>query len=282
MGIIFALVSAFSFALATLVTKLSLNKNKSPLAVGVIFQFFGALVSAIFFLFEAPQVFNGEAKSWLLMLGACFCWAVGSIFAFKANKVLEISVANLIGQLSVLFSFIVSAIFFRELVTFNKVLGIGLLLLGNGLIIAGSWKHKTVDPEGVKLRILAALTTSIALLLDAANSANFSISLYSFFAYGLGGVIMWIITRVSWNEIKWETTHNWKGQLIMALLSVFGYIMLLKAFALAPKTIVVPLNYMSTIIVVLLGIVILKEKAHLKRKIIAAILAFAGAVLLSI
>ena len=282
MGIIFAFASACLYAISILVSKVSVDKTKSPLAVGVIFQILAGLVSLLFFFFDKPEVINNNWTSWVLLLAACFGWASFTVFRFEAMKMLEVSVANLVGQLSLLFTFFASALLFREEVTVFKLAGIALLLVGNVVLIGKAWKNKTVNRKGVKLQILASVVYTIALMLDASNSANFSVSLYAFFAYFLGGLFMIPLARVSIKEIRSEIKTNWKSQLIMGIFSATGYYLLIKAFALAEKTVIVPVNNLGTVIVVILGIIFLKEIKDVKRKIFAAVLAFAGAVLLSI
>jgi transporter family protein len=213
---------------------------------------------------------------------SCLGWALFTIWGFKANKLLDISVANLISQLSLVLTFFASAILFREAVTVYKVFGIILLIIGNIIVIKGPRKKGIVNKEGLKYRIMATLAMSVALLIDAANSPNFSVSFYNCGAFLLSGLIMLPLARIKWQEVKAELKINWKGQLLMAIFSSVAYYLLIKSMALAPKTIVVPVNNLSTVFVVLLGVILLKEANNTKRKLIAAALAFGGAVLLSI
>lgn len=282
MGIIFAFASACFYAISILVSKVSVDKTKSPLAVGVIFQIFAGLVTLTFFLFEKPVVINNNWTTWALLFAACFGWGLFTVFRFEAMKLLEISVANLVGQLSLLFSFFASAVLFREDVTWMKLAGIALLLVGNVVLIGKAWRNKTINKKGIVLQILASIVASISLMLDAVNSVNFSVSLYGFFAYFVAGILMIPLARVSIKAIKSELKTNWKSQLIMGVFSAAGYYLLIKSFTLAEKTVVVPVNNLGTVIVVILGIIFLKEIKDVKRKIFAAVLAFAGAVLLSI
>lgn len=282
MGIIFSFLSACLYAVSIFISKISVDKTKSPLAVGVMFQLLAGLAVIPIFIFERAEVINGNWQSWIMLVVACVFWALFTIFRFKATKMLEMSVANLVAQVSLLFTFFGSAVLFNEELTILKLSGMLLLLVGNVVLIGKSWQNKSISREGLKYQILSSVVFSVALMLDAFNSVNFSVSLYSFFAYFVSGIFMWIIARVSWKEIKYEVKTNWKGQLIMGGFSALGYYLFVKSFALAEKTVVMPVNNLGTIIVVILGFVFLKETKDMKRKIIAAILAFGGAVLLSI
>lgn len=282
MGILLAFLSACMYAASIIIGKVSVNKTKSPLAVGTIFQLISGIVSLVFFTFDAPAVIHSTFWSWTLLVLACIFWALFTIYNFKANKLLEISMSNIIGQMGTFFVFIASAILFRENVTWMHALGILLLLSGNIILIRGAWKKKNLDKKGLLFRIIAALSASVATLLDAANSANFSVSLYCFIEYFVAGLMMWGMAKVSWQEMKLELKDNWKLQAIMCTVSAVGYYLMIKAYPLADKTVIIPINNLYSIMVVLMGILLLKESNHIERKIIAAILAFGGAVLLSI
>lgn len=282
MGALFAILSALIYSISILLSKISVDKTKSPVAVGVFFQMFAGFFSLLFFIFEKPEVYNGSLGSWTLVVIACVVYGLFTIFGFKANKLLEISISTIISQISLLFIFFASALLFQEAVTWMKILGILLLIAGNVLVVGTSLKQGNISKQGVFFRILAALSLTVGVILDGYNSQNFSAALYGFMAYFFGGVVTWVLGRVKWSEIVTEIKDNWKLQLIMGALSATGYFFFIRAMAIAPKTLVVPLNNLNNIFVVILGIIILKEVKSLKRKILAAVLAFIGAVLLSI
>ena len=68
----------------------------------------------------------------------------------------------------------------------------------------------------------------------------------------------------------------------MGLMGPIGYSALLYAYQIAPKSVVYPLNSLTTIFLVFMGILFLKEKSMIKRKLIAGVIVFIGAALLSI
>jgi len=82
--------------------------------------------------------------------------------------------------------------------------------LGNILVVGSAWKQRTIDPKGLIFRTIAAAGLTAGILLDAANSANFSVSLYSFMAYFGAGVFTWILGWVSVKEIVEEVKTNWR------------------------------------------------------------------------
>lgn len=282
MGVLLALFSAVFYSISTIISKVSVDKGRSAAAVGVVYQFASGIAVVLLFIFDAPRVLNGTLQTWGLLALSCLGYGAFTYFGFKSNKLLEISVSNIFGQISMVLTFFASAVLFHEDLTWAKLLGIALLVGGNLILIGPAWKQKNVNPKGLLLRALASVAITMSILLDASNSHNFSVSFYAFMAYMGGGVFSWLMSRNTFAEVKDAFVSNWRLQLIMGALSAVGYYFFIKAFALAPKIVVVPLNNLNAILVVLLGIVLLKETKNTKLKIIAGILAFAGAVLLSI
>ena len=64
---------------------------------------------------------------------------------------------------------------------------------------------------------------------------------------------------------------------MLAGLNVAEYLMQLKALETAEATRVIPIVQTSTLVTILVGIVLLKEKEHISRKIVAGLMAMSGA-----
>ena len=85
---------------------------------------------------------------------------------------------------------------------------------------------------------------------------------------------------LKFSDIKKEIKiSSWKIALL-SLFNVIGYFIQLKAQALADATRVIPIVQTSTLLTVIFGIFILKEKDNLFKKIFAGIIAIGGVFLL--
>jgi drug/metabolite transporter (DMT)-like permease len=195
---------------------------------------------------------------------------------------LQVSVNTILGQSAMLIFFIISLVIFKEASTLVKFLGVFLLVIGNVFVVGAMKATGKMDTRGVVYRLIASVALAVGMLSDSVNSPNYSIGIYAFITYFISGLFTWVIARVSLKEIINEFKTNWKFQLVMTSFSAIGYYFFIKALAIGPKSVVVPVNNVSGVIVVILGIFLLKERDHFWRKIIATALAFAGAVLLSI
>ncbi|KKU13395.1 MAG: hypothetical protein UX21_C0046G0001 [Microgenomates group bacterium GW2011_GWC2_45_8] len=68
---------------------------------------------------------------------------------------------------------------------------------------------------------------------------------------------------------------------LLGLINIFEYYFMIKAYALADASLVVPVVSLSTVFTVIVGIIFLGERDNFVKKIIAGILAFIGLLLIS-
>jgi drug/metabolite transporter (DMT)-like permease len=170
---------------------------------------------------------------------------------------------------------------FKENLTAYKIIGVLLILIGNIIIVFGAKFNKTYS-KMILLRVLVCVLIAAANMLDAYNGKNFPLSFYMFFGYFGGGIIAYFLSKVSINKIKSQLKQNLIGQLLMGILAALGYFCFLQAFNYAEKSIVIPISYVNSILLVILGIVFLKERKFLWKKIIAIIVVFLGSVFVNL
>ena len=280
-GIIIASISAFIFALFYLLSKISVNKSKYPVAVSVLFQMLAGIVSLFFVLQDGMQFKEIGLLSWGLLLISTVCYGMGNVYGFRAGKVLDVSITSILGESGLIIGFAGSLIVFNESATLGKIIGVIMILLGN-FIVVGFKKKGKLDYKAVFLKIFASLLFGLANVIDGANSKNFPLSFYVFVGYFFGGVISMVFSDVKFSMLVDEFKSNKWGQIGMAVTASLGYFLFLTSFKYTQKTIAIPLSYTSAVIAVVMGIVILKEKNDLWRKLVAVAIVFTGSVLLSV
>jgi len=281
MGILFALLSALFFALSNFVSKVSLNKSKYPDAVGVIFQLVAGIASLAFVLQDGMRFQEVSLTSWILLLVTTTIYGLATLISFRSGKVLDISLTSIISQLTLLFGFVGSLLIFNESITANKIIGVLFILVGNIVIVFGT-KFNKLDSRMIMLRIFNCIIIASGNLIDANNSKNFPLSFYMFVGYFGGGIIAYFGSRVSIAKLKEQLHQNLKGQLIMGIASAISYYCFLQAFVYAEKSIVIPITYSNSVILVILGILFLRETKSLWKKIVAILIVFFGSVLINL
>lgn len=112
---------------------------------------------------------------------------------------------------------------------------------------------------------------------------SFSIPPYMFAAFLFPAAVnLFVFLRPKVAEMRYELKVQWKVILLNAAVMDASFFFLLKAFQLGNVPQVVALSASSTLLTALAGVVLLKEKEHTTLKVLAAVLATVGVVLLQL
>ncbi len=140
MWIVFALLAAFTAAIVTILSKAGLKNVDSSLAFAI--QSVLIIIVAwvvVFVQKNTSQVTKLAAKEWWILIVAGIITAVSSLFTFRALKLGEASTVSPLERLSLVFAVIMGAIFLKEKLTWQIIVGALLMAVG-ALIIAFSKK----------------------------------------------------------------------------------------------------------------------------------------------
>ena len=140
MWVLFALIAAVLAAVVTVMSKAGIKNLDS--SVGFAIQ--SILIIIISWLVviiqgNLKQLAGIDKKTWLFLIGAGIATALSSLFTFRALKLGEASMVNPLERLSLVFAIIFAAIFLKERITWQVVVG-GLLMVAGAVIIAFSKK----------------------------------------------------------------------------------------------------------------------------------------------
>ncbi len=104
--------------------------------------------------------------------------------------------------------------------------------------------------------------------------------MYAFLAFFFPACILALFVFNKSEDIKrlWRS-HKWHV-LLNSILSAVTYYLILQVFSVMPISVAYPLLQLATLLTVLGGIVLFKEKDRLFQKAVATILVIAGAILL--
>lgn len=127
--------------------------------------------------------------------------------------------------------------------------------------------------------VICAVLLGIAMTVDKPASANIEPALYSFLMWFFPISII-AFPRVSKQQLLKELRIGSWPVALAAFLNTVGYILFIRSFSLADASRVIPVIAINSILVVLGGIIILNEHDHIWRKIAAAVIAFAGVIML--
>lgn len=279
--VLLAFSSVFFFtAMNLLQRKLAVNAN-NPRAMAILFNGIAASMALlIFFISGSSKNFSlpTQIGAWIAVLIASFCYGMYERSRFIAAKLLDASVFTTISTLSVLVAFVGSAFLYSESLSINKLAG-GLLIILSLFLVSLGKKHGNLSLKGILIAVLINIMLGLGWMLDKKGALFFNASTYNIFVWILPLIFIYF-PRVKFGLIKKELKiASWKV-FLLAGLNAIGYLLQLKALEVAEATRIIPIVQTSTLFTVIMGIILLKEKNNILRKITAGMIAVVGVYLL--
>lgn len=275
----YSLLSAIFFTIYALLSRILSLKSQNPRAFSVIFGTFAGLFSLILFIIKPFQFEFPTLTIVLLTILSTIFYSIYDRFQFYAYKYLEASVVIIVFTIIPVVTFLASLLFLGEGVTFIKLIAVSLIVGGNILV---AYKNNVIKLEkGLLFALISASAIGLALTVDKKASSAYPILLYPALVYLIPALYNLTIPPMPLTTIKNELRlSSWKVAVLSAL-NLAAYYCVLKAFQIAEVSKVIPVSNSSTILVVLAGVVLLNERSHIIRKMIAAGLVFIGVVLIN-
>lgn len=270
--------SVVLFTSLNLLQRLLAVDSKNPRAMAVLFNSIAALIAILIFVFTGSYksfALPTDPKAWIALLVASFCYGMFERGRFVAAKLLDASILTTIVDIAALVAFVGSLFLYSEPLTPHKLLG-GILIIGALLLVTFSNKAGKFQMKGVIVAVLISIMLGLGWMLDKLGTQFFSAAIYSIFLWTVP-IVFIVFPFIKIGAIKSELRiASWRVFLLAGLNAV-GYLLQLKALQITEATRVIPIIQTSTLFTVLLGIILLKEREHIPRKIIAGIMAVAGA-----
>ena len=268
--------SALSFASLTLLSRVVSVKSKNPRALSFIFNVTATVMAIIIFLvagghkkFSLPSGF----EPWIYLSIAILFYGLYERLRFYVAQILEASLVSIINNVSLVVAFFVAAFIYSEIMTINKIGG--FLLILTALFLVSVNKVSKINLRGILLAILANIFLGFGWALDKKGVIFFNPETYNVLAWFFPLFVLYF-PYVKFSDIKKEIKiSSWKI-ILLSFVNVVGYYINLKALSLADATRVIPIVQTSTLFTVIFGIILLKEKENLLRKILAGIIAVIG------
>lgn len=136
MWILFALSAALTAAVVTTLSKAGIKNVDSSLAFAI--QSVLILIvawSVVFAQGGTAQLKTIEGRAWIYLVIAGVITTVSSLLSFRALKLGDAAQVNPIERLSLIFAITFAALFLKEKITWQVVVGAGLMVAG-AIVIA--------------------------------------------------------------------------------------------------------------------------------------------------
>lgn len=136
MWILFALLSAFTAAIVVVLSKAGIKNIDSSLGFAI--QAVLILIvswSVVLFQGKHSEMAKIDSQTWIFLIVAGVVTTLSSLFTFRALKLGDAAAVSPLERLSLVFAIIFAAIFLKERITWQVILGATLMATG-AIIIA--------------------------------------------------------------------------------------------------------------------------------------------------
>lgn len=227
-------------------------------------------------------VFPINFLAWILVLTSSILWVFIAVIGFYAYKYTQVSVKSPLSESRVLWVLLFAIIFLKESLIIEKVLGIILIFISL-VVLTYKKQNKFGDlrDKGVQLTLLTALLTAGVAIIDKSALKYFTPGTFGFLVYFIPGLILLAFGKKHLKDVKkiLKTKNYYLG--IVVILGFLFYYFSLKAYQIADVTQVFPIIRLSTAFTVIFGIIFLRERENIIKKLIATLIIFFGILLLS-
>lgn len=272
MWIILTILAAFFNALWTALSKRQLGEL-SPYQFTLMFRAITALLLLPSFLLDFKVSTN--PVFWLAILGAGALEVIGihsQASGIKKDFYSTYSLSNT----APLFTLMIAPALLPERISF-------ILLLGAVSMVIGGVIFYQINPHMSVHGIIRAITAALGGIL-AKIAIGYSSGLsYPFVTFTIGIWFMVLINPLREEPFDWNLFRPFTKKLLpLAIFSALATLLFYLAVEMAPITKVNPLVRINLLFGFMLSYYLLKERDHIKRKILASILIIVGAILISI
>ncbi|MBP1912493.1 DMT family transporter [Thermococcus stetteri] len=280
-GIIAALVSAFSWASATILVRIGL-KRLSPIAANILRLYVAALAFlGIFLVTNNLKVFRLPQKLLLIaFLSAQFGFVIGDYFYFTALKRMGVSRTVPITSTYPLWAILWALIFLDRTVSLRVVVG-AVLIVTAIVIIKRAEEEEHVDGLGFVYALLAPISWSVAITLLDYLSSDVNVLQLTGLRMMFAALGISLLLPRYYGEIKSTTLGEFLTIGSAAVLGlILGQYLFVYSVSTVGSPIAAPVSAINPIISSLLAVLLLGENPS-KRIFEGLALAVTGIILIS-
>lgn len=278
------LIYILTNTISKVVQRLSLQHEEvDSTAFCAFFMFTVGSISIPFLLIEDIN-FSVDIRA----LGAVFLssilYSVSMLLFHHAMKLTEVSQVETIATTRSIWSMVIGAIFFHEVLNISKLLGIIFICLGLAVVYWQKGSFNGFKKPHFYTAAYAMLITC-AYALDKYALDYFSVIMYQVIIYIIPSIFITVFLPGTFTKIKKMIKPEKTTYLILlcCCFQMISTLALYRAYQVGGELSVVgPLTQLTTVLITIIGIVFLKERWNLTRKIIGITLACIGVIFIKV
>lgn len=228
--------------------------------------------------------FELTTTSLLLLCLVVLSYTIGPSLYYVGLKHVELSEAMILSSVSVIGSLVLGVVLLGESLTWLKAIGAGLVFI-SVLIVTYSPGADIKTYSKYKIFLLVApFFYVLAATFDNRLVGFSNATSYMSISFLLGGSFMLLTNMTRLKSVGVSTFKNrafWKITSVNAVFIYLTYICVMRAYELGGEVSrMYPIQQSKSVLVPLIGIVLLKERNRVPAKILAAVVAFIGIILI--
>lgn len=262
--------------------KVMANPKHDSITLSFLFQFSAAVIFLLYGLLTQTFSIPDLSSVWFNVILMIILYAAGNILSFLAFEFAEASEASILFPTSTIWSVVTALIFLGERLTNQQLTGIVTMIVGIMFTYfeKTSWRFN----KGHIFALVSSFFYGIAFTNDIFIMNLFSsVASYMFMIFLLPALAILLVRPALLGKVKFYFSSVKAVNLLFA--SIIFYCFSTIAYFTAYRwggqaSLISPIFQTSVIFTVLLSAILLNEKKHLWQKLIGALVAFAGVILI--
>ena len=259
------------------ITKIIIINKYSSAAYTLLWTIIGSIMFFPVVVYQTSMRLPQNILAWVCLVLAGLCSSLANRQTYTAFKKIDFSVYSIIFRLNIIFAVVLSATVFNDKLSVNKTIGIIVILAGVLVIFFNKRGFNSIN-SGYLNAIISALLVGISVIFSKYALDFLPISVVAFGNYFFQ--IPFVLSRKMFSEVIEIVKVSWKKVAMGGILIPLAWGTYTFALQNENISIVQPVGQAIQLITqIALGIIVLRERENLQRKISGFILNIVGIVL---
>lgn len=273
-GIIYVVIATLGFSIIPILANLGLSSNLTS-ATLLFYRFFIAgLVFLAYCIITKRNILIKDKKQALFICIAGVIYSVQCISFFSAFKYISPSIGEIIYHCYPLFTLILAALFLKEEVTKQKIVGVILSIVGTSIVLYAPWQVSEI--RGIVYVIITALVSAIYMVYTKKYIADVDTIMLTMYLCFVCSIVYFGYSMVN-GEFVIITSINiiFYVSMLAFWSTIIGFFAFMKAITLLSVGQVSILSLLEPIFTILLAYVILQNQLTILQIIGTGVILFA-------
>jgi len=271
---LYSLIGAVSITLFSLFVRKYLYHRHDAREFACLMDAIASITLLLFFIIDKPQFSFTFFSVGLLILSSFLYAGIGILYS-TGRQLEEVSNVSIMKQAESFWGLLIGLLFLGELVSWEKLAGVGLIVLGTSFVIYRG--HAIRLSRGMSFVLIGTFFAGISALIDKTLlDTSFSPALYGAMVFGLSSFWIFLSIPNRVEKIKAELKMQNEHLITVGMLLAISVFCVMKAFMIGEISRILPVLNVSLVFIVISGIIFFKERDNIVQKLIGAAIAFAG------